>query len=123
MNQALLLYRNTNLLIFSAKKLKTKQSTSYLNPKAWQNYECREKDTYYENYEITDTIEQTAEELSYANFPCGHCEYAATDGANLKKHIEAKHLGVRYLCELCHYQATQKQNLKRHYKLKHSSRE
>ena len=77
-------------------------------------------DDYYEGFEVAETIEQTAEELSYAGFPCGHCEYAATDGANLKKHIEAKHLGVRYSCELCPYQATQKQNLKRHYKLKHS---
>ena len=82
-----------------------------------------ENDAYYGNCEANETIEQTSEELSYANFPCGHCEYVATDGANLKKHIEAKHLGVRYSCELCQYQATQKQNLKRHYKLKHSSQE
>ena len=78
-------------------------------------------DEVYQNYQETEAIEQTAEELSYASFPCGHCEYAATDGANLKKHIEAKHLGVRYSCDLCPYQSTQKQNLKRHYKLKHST--
>ena len=79
-----------------------------------------ENDAYYETFETHETIEQTPEELSYANFSCVHCAYSATDGANLKKHIEAKHLGVRYSCELCQYQATQKQNLKRHYKLKHS---
>ena len=50
-----------------------------------KNYE------FYQHFQETEAIEQTAEELSYASFPCGHCEYAATDGASLKKHIEAKH--------------------------------
>ena len=80
-------------------------------------------DESYPNFQETEFIEQTADEISYASFPCGHCEYAATDGANLKKRIEAKHLGVIYSCDLCPYQATQKQNLKRHYKLKHSSQQ
>ena len=74
-----------------------------------------------ENFEVSDTIDQTTDELSYASFPCEHCEYIASRGDNLKKHIEAKHLGVTYACDLCPYQATQKQNLKRHYKLKHLS--
>ena len=77
---------------------------------------------HYESFE-TETIEQTSEELSYANFPCEQCEYVATRSDNLKKHIEAKHLGVTYACELCSYQATQRQNLKRHYKLKHGSQQ
>jgi len=55
-----------------------------------------------------------------AQFPCEQCDYVATQGNNLKKHIEAKHLGVTYSCDICPYQATQKQNLKRHLKLKHS---
>ena len=80
-------------------------------------------DDYYENFEVPETIEQTSEELSYASFPCEQCEYVATHGHNLKKHIEAKHLGVTYSCDICPYQATQKQNLKRHYKLKHSSQQ
>ena len=75
---------------------------------------------YCENYGENESIEHSTEELTYSNFPCEHCEYVATHGHNLKKHIEAKHLGVTYSCDLCSYQATQKQNLKRHYKLKHS---
>ena len=78
-------------------------------------------DTQCENFEESETINQTADELSYASFPFEHCEYIATRGDHLKKHVEAKHLGVTYACDLCPYQATQKQNLKRHYKLKHSS--
>ena len=75
----------------------------------------------HENYEETRSIEQTEEEMSYASFPCEHCDYVATQGNNLKKHIEARHLGVTYSCSLCPYEATQKQNLKRHLKLKHCS--
>ena len=41
-------------------------------------------DDYYENFEVSETIEQTSEELSYASFPCEHCEYVATHGHNLK---------------------------------------
>jgi uncharacterized Zn-finger protein len=77
--------------------------------------------TQCENFEESETIDQTADELLYASFPCEHCEYIATRGDHLKKHVEAKHLGVTYACDLCPYQATQKQNLKRHYKLKHPS--
>ena len=71
------------------------------------------------SYERTENIEHTAEELEYAKYPCEQCDYVATQGNNLKKHIEAKHLGVTYSCNLCPYEATQKQNLKRHLKLKH----
>ena len=78
-------------------------------------------DTQGEHFEESETIDQTADELPYASFPCDHCEYIATRGDNLKKLIEAKHLGVTYAWDLCPYQATQKQNLKRHYKLKHSA--
>ena len=44
---------------------------------------------------IRKYIDQTADELSYVS---EHCEYIATRGDNLKKHIEAKHLGVTYAC-------------------------
>lgn len=83
-------------------------------------YQLFSKTDFYDGYEGTETIEQTSEEMSYSSFPCEHCDYVATHGHNLKKHIEAIHLGVTYSCELCPYEATQKQNLKRHLKLKHS---
>ena len=51
----------------------------------------------FKNFEVSDTIDQRADELSYASFPCEHCEYIASRGDNLKKHIEAKHLGVTYV--------------------------
>jgi len=75
----------------------------------------------YGSYNETASIEQSADDLTFAKYPCEHCDYVATQGNNLKKHIEAKHLGVTYSCNLCPYQATQKQNLKRHMKLKHCS--
>ena len=42
------------------------------------------------SYERTDNIEHTAEELANAKYPCEQCDYVATQGNNLKKHIEAK---------------------------------
>jgi len=106
------------------KFVQRKHSPKFQKPKQWENspsydYACSKTD-FYDGYEGTETIEQTSEEMSYASFPCEHCDYVATHGHNLKKHIEAKHLGVTYSCELCPYEATQKQNLKRHLKLKHS---
>ena len=60
------------------------------------------EDDYYENFEVSETIEQTSQELSYDSFPCEHCEYVATHGHNLKKHIEAKHLGGRIYVTYVH---------------------
>jgi hypothetical protein len=45
-------------------------------------------DYFYQNFQDTEAIEQTAKELSFASFPCGHCEYAATDGANPKNTLK-----------------------------------
>ena len=75
---------------------------------------------YYGQFE-SETIEEVYGDNSSVDFSSEQCEYIATRADNLRKHIEAKHLGVTYACELCPYQATQKQNLKRHCKLKHSS--
>ena len=49
-------------------------------------------EVFSERGERTKNIEHTAEELAYAKYPCEQCDYVATQGNNLKKHIEAKHL-------------------------------
>ena len=39
------------------------------------------------SYKRTENIEHTAEELTYAKYPCEQCDYVATQGNNLKKNI------------------------------------
>ena len=46
-------------------------------------------------------------------YPCDRCEYAATRAADLKKHKESKHEGIRYTCDQCDYAASNAGNLKR----------
>ena len=53
------------------------------------------------------------------SYPCGKCEYAATNSSNLKTHIRSKHEGVRYPCSHCEFAATQEGVLKRHIENKH----
>ena len=35
------------------------------------------------------------------SYPCGKCDYAATQTSNLKTHIRSQHEGVRYSCTYC----------------------
>ena len=39
-------------------------------------------------------------------YSCSHCEYVATQGSTLNKHIESKHEGVRFPCPQFEYAAT-----------------
>ena len=39
-------------------------------------------------------------------YSCSHCEYVATQGITLNKHIESKHEGVRFPCPQFEYAAT-----------------
>lgn len=55
------------------------------------------------------------------HFPCTYeaCTSVYTEPHNLKRHIEAEHLGIRYTCDLCGSQSTSKNNLFTHKKNKH----
>ena len=39
-------------------------------------------------------------------FNCEECYYVGMNAKNLRRHVESKHLGVRYPCERCEYVAT-----------------
>ena len=52
-------------------------------------------------------------------FPCDLCNYFCASQQVLKRHMEAKHEGIRYPCDQCEYSATQISHLKRHKKGKH----
>ena len=39
-------------------------------------------------------------------FNCEECHYVGMNAKNLRRHVESKHLGVRYPCERCEYVAT-----------------
>ena len=61
--------------------------------------------------------------LGRQKYPCGKCDYVATQAGSLKRHIEYKHEGVRYPCEHCKYAATTKSHLKKHvYKIHEGAR-
>ena len=52
-------------------------------------------------------------------YQCQQCDYKNNCSSNLRKHVTAKHDGVRYSCDKCDYRATQQQNLKKHKEYKH----
>ena len=52
-------------------------------------------------------------------FQCDQCEYAATTSGNLRKHMEAKHEGIRYPCDQCEHAASTASHLRRHKKSRH----
>ena len=39
-------------------------------------------------------------------FECDECNYTARDKGSVKKHKNAKHLGITYDCHLCEYKAS-----------------
>ena len=45
---------------------------------------------------------------------CDHCNYKAKAKLELKRHIEATHIGIRYSCDQCKYEARHNSHLKRH---------
>ena len=47
-------------------------------------------------------------------YPCGQCEYQATQKGNLVQHRRSAHEGIKYSCGKCVYQATRKVNLYQH---------
>ena len=47
-------------------------------------------------------------------YPCGQCEYQATEKGNLDKQRRSVHEGIKYPCGQCEYQATQKGKLEQH---------
>ena len=51
-------------------------------------------------------------------FSCHYCAYQATTKQDLKKHIDI-HEGVKYPCTYCEYKANRKSNLKLHIKKRH----
>ncbi|KAK0498991.1 hypothetical protein EDD18DRAFT_57899 [Armillaria luteobubalina] len=50
---------------------------------------------------------------------CPHCKSHFTEAANLKAHINRKHLGLRYACPDCHEDLSDKPSLLRHRRRKH----
>ncbi|KAK0224095.1 hypothetical protein IW262DRAFT_873247 [Armillaria fumosa] len=50
---------------------------------------------------------------------CPYCELHFTEAANLKAHINRKHLGLRYTCPDCHQDLSDKPSLLRHRKRIH----
>ena len=47
------------------------------------------------------------------------CNYSSKQKAQLKNHINIKHLGIKVQCELCDYKTTQVPNLNNHMLKKH----
>ena len=52
-------------------------------------------------------------------YHCNDCEYQNPVYGNLKHHIEAYHLGIKYQCDQCGYAATKQTNLTKHIEFKH----
>ena len=55
----------------------------------------------------------------YGRYPCDQCEFSTQYMANLKKHRQAKHDGVRYQCNLCGHSSTTEFCLRKHKFNKH----
>jgi len=36
-------------------------------------------------------------------YPCNECEYVASRADHLKRHVENKHIRIRYACDECEY--------------------
>eukprot|EP00092_Neocalanus_flemingeri_P095240 GFUD01121157.1.p1 GENE.GFUD01121157.1~~GFUD01121157.1.p1 ORF type:complete len:629 (+),score=106.41 GFUD01121157.1:42-1889(+) len=51
-------------------------------------------------------------------FLCTQCDYKGKKD-NLRRHVDANHLGVKYLCDLCDYRCGDPCNLMKHYRTKH----
>lgn len=48
------------------------------------------------------------------SYKCDQCIFKTQDKYHLKKHITAKHTGIRYDCDECDYQSAYKKSIKRH---------
>ena len=48
------------------------------------------------------------------SYKCDQCIFKTFDKYHLKKHITAKHTGIRYDCGECDYQSAYKKSIKRH---------
>ena len=49
-------------------------------------------------------------------YDCDQCEYSTTDPLNLRKHIECKHLEVRYSCDECNFTGVKRYLVTKHKK-------
>lgn len=56
---------------------------------------------------------------SKSEYPCLNCSKTFFSRQNLKRHINALHVGVRYQCEFCDATLTQLDNLVRHKRIRH----
>ena len=59
------------------------------------------------------------EEKVNCDFKCENCDYNTTQKGHLKRHMKAKHEGVKFNCNLCDYQTGYPSNLKVHKQNKH----
>ena len=52
-------------------------------------------------------------------YQCQQCDFETSWSGNLRKHVKAKHVGVRYPCDQCDYKASREDHLKKHKEYKH----
>ena len=55
-------------------------------------------------------------------YPCGQCDYQATEKGILDKYVKSKHLKQNYLCTDCDKQFRQYSNLRRHKQSAHNDK-
>ena len=59
------------------------------------------------------------EAVNMGSLPCKFCGMKTKNLRNLRRHIEAIHIGIRYPCDQCDHKATQMSSLKLHVKRMH----
>lgn len=66
-------------------------------------------------------VHDNQKRLSTRNFPCTYqgCTAVYTEPHNLKRHVEADHMGVRHTCDVCGATSSSKSNLYTHKKNMH----
>ena len=80
-----------------------------------------EIDDNYENSRVNKTKKKrkTDSDINNDSYPCDQCDYQTTLPANLQKHIQSIHEGVKHPCNQCDYRATQAGHLRTHIRSKH----
>ena len=64
-----------------------------------------------------EPLEEPEETLRY--FQCNRCDYRTKRRYEVKNHIAANHLGMRFKCDQCDYEGKRKDKLKAHIKRIH----
>ena len=62
------------------------------------------------------------ENMEISELNCNTCAYAAKEKWQLKRHIDSKHVGIKYSCDKCDFQAESNSSVKRHVETKHNQR-